>query len=59
MATASDNLPWIIRLVEFTRELPQKAPNTRLVGICFGHQIIARAFGGQLERNPHGWEVSN
>ncbi|KAI9596079.1 class I glutamine amidotransferase-like protein [Syncephalis fuscata] len=55
-ATAADDLPWITRLVEFTRELPSIAPNSRLVGICFGHQIIARAFGGQLERNSLGWE---
>ncbi|KAI8053818.1 class I glutamine amidotransferase-like protein [Syncephalis plumigaleata] len=55
-ATAFDQLPWITRLIEYTRELPQIAPNTRLVGICFGHQIIARAFGGQLERNTQGWE---
>lgn len=29
-----------------------------LVGICFGHQIIARALGGQVERNAGAWEVS-
>ncbi|CCG85177.1 putative Class I glutamine amidotransferase [Taphrina deformans PYCC 5710] len=30
----------------------------KLVGICFGHQLIARALGGQVARNPRGWEIS-
>ncbi|KAI8870966.1 class I glutamine amidotransferase-like protein [Ramicandelaber brevisporus] len=29
----------------------------RIVGICFGHQVLARAFGGKVTRNPQGWEV--
>ncbi|KAJ7254658.1 class I glutamine amidotransferase-like protein [Mycena haematopus] len=28
-----------------------------LAGICFGHQIIARALGGQCVPNAAGWEV--
>ena len=27
------------------------------VGICFGHQIMARAFGGQVEKSAKGWGV--
>ena len=30
----------------------------RIVGVCFGHQIIARALGMMPERNPKGWELS-
>jgi GMP synthase-like glutamine amidotransferase len=29
-----------------------------VVGICFGHQVIARALGGQVQRSPGGWEVA-
>jgi GMP synthase-like glutamine amidotransferase len=27
------------------------------VGICFGHQIMAEAFGGQVIKSPKGWGV--
>ena len=30
---------------------------TRLVGICFGHQAMAQAFGGQVEKSDRGWGV--
>lgn len=29
----------------------------KLIGICFGHQIIARAYGAKTEKNEKGWEV--
>lgn len=29
-----------------------------MFGFCFGHQIIAQALGGHVERNPSGWEGS-
>ena len=29
-----------------------------IVGICFGHQILARALAGQVSRRPAGWEIS-
>jgi len=28
-----------------------------LVGICFGHQIVAQALGGRVEKFPGGWAV--
>ncbi len=28
-----------------------------LLGICFGHQIIAQALGGEVTRNPRGREI--
>jgi GMP synthase-like glutamine amidotransferase len=29
-----------------------------IVGICFGHQILARALGVEVGRNADGWEVA-
>ena len=33
------------------------AEHVPLVGICFGHQIIAQAMGGKVERSDKGWAV--
>ncbi|NVK73836.1 MAG: glutamine amidotransferase [Oceanospirillaceae bacterium] len=47
--------PWIIRLCEFIREVD--ARGQVLVGICFGHQVIARALGGRVAKFDDGWGV--
>lgn len=54
---AFDNDEWIVRLVDYVRRVydTTKLP---IVGICFGHQIVARALGGKVERNAGAWEVS-
>ncbi|RMD94353.1 MAG: type 1 glutamine amidotransferase [Alphaproteobacteria bacterium] len=52
---AYDDLPWIPRLEEFIREA--YAQGVPLVGICFGHQIIAQALGGRVEKHPGGWII--
>ena len=46
-----DPLPWIEPLQEFIRD----ATTTRMVGICFGHQIMAEALGGRVEKSGKGW----
>jgi GMP synthase (glutamine-hydrolysing) len=28
-----------------------------VLGICFGHQLIAKAMGGEVQRNPRGREI--
>jgi GMP synthase-like glutamine amidotransferase len=47
-------LPWIRPLLGFLREAKGKA---KLVGICFGHQAMAEAFGGRVEKSERGWAV--
>lgn len=44
------------RLIEFVLEA-MKWKDVKLLGICFGHQIIARALGMQVIKNPLGWEI--
>jgi len=49
-----DDLPWIEPLKAFLREAKGAA---KLVGICFGHQVMAEAFGGRVEKSEKGWGV--
>ena len=53
--SAYDDHPWILQLIEFVRELHDA--RKRLVGICFGHQVIAIALGGVVEKSHRGWGV--
>ena len=54
-SSVNDRARWIERLEEFVRELYQaKIP---FVGICFGHQLIAKALGGKVEKSDNGWGV--
>ncbi|MDO6708758.1 GMP synthase [Photobacterium sp. 1_MG-2023] len=51
----NDDLPWIPPLLAFIRELD--ARQKKLVGICFGHQLIAKALGGKVAQASQGWGV--
>ena len=54
--SAYEDEDWINRLKTFIR-LADKIDSIKMVGVCFGHQIIAEALGGKCEKNPLGWEV--
>ncbi len=50
-----DDLPWIAPLKAFlvacyTAKVP-------VVGVCFGHQILAEALGGKVEKSGKGWGI--
>jgi len=49
-----EDLPWIEQLTAFLRQARGRA---KLVGICFGHQAIAQAFGGEVTKSDKGWGV--
>jgi GMP synthase-like glutamine amidotransferase len=48
---------WIKDLVEYTRKAIEGG-RVRVLGICFGHQIVGRAMGAKVAKNPKGWEVA-
>ncbi|KAI0746716.1 class I glutamine amidotransferase-like protein [Daedaleopsis nitida] len=56
-ASAYENLEWINRLIEYVRYLSTEKPAIRIFGICFGHQIVACALGGECVPNGGNWEV--
>ena len=49
-----DDLPWIPALKQFLGEAKGEAG---LIGICFGHQIMAEAFGGRAAKSDKGWGI--
>jgi len=52
---AYEDHPFIPPLEDFIRRAYDAA--VPLVGICFGHQIIAQALGGKVEKYAGGWSV--
>ena len=50
-----DDEPWIGRLHDYVIALAGR--RKKLVGICFGHQLIAQALGGRAEKSDKGWGV--
>ncbi len=54
-ASVNDNEEWIFDLIEFTKLLG--VTKRKLMGICFGHQIIALAKGGSVAESDKGWGI--
>ncbi len=50
-----EDKPWIHRLMDFVRELHRR--RKKVVGICFGHQLVAHSLGGRTEKSRKGWGV--
>jgi GMP synthase-like glutamine amidotransferase len=50
-----DGLDWIAPLEDFVRTA--HANGTPMVGVCFGHQLIAQALGGVVRKSEKGWGI--
>lgn len=50
-----DKTPWMDPLRDFIRQ--SASVRTPMVGVCFGHQIIADALGGDVRKSEKGWGV--
>lgn len=49
-----EDAPWIADLLDWIHSAKGR---TRLIGICFGHQAMAQALGGRVEKSERGWGV--
>ncbi|CAD6567474.1 MAG: hypothetical protein ASARMPRED_000858 [Alectoria sarmentosa] len=55
---AFDDDPWVVRLVGFVKDVLAQ-DRVKVVGVCYGHQIVGRALGAKVARSQGGgWEVS-
>ncbi len=50
-----DPVPWLADAEQLLRDIV--ATEAPYVGICFGHQLLAQALGGSVEKSPDGWGV--
>jgi GMP synthase (glutamine-hydrolysing) len=53
--SVTERAPWMLRAEAYARDAI--ARNVPLFGICFGHQLVAQALGGEVKKNPLGREI--
>ena len=54
-SSVTERAPWMLRTEALIRTLV--ARDAPILGICFGHQLVAQALGGHVEKNPRGREI--
>ena len=52
-----DEHDWIDRLIALIRAARENGK--RIIGSCFGHQLVAKTFGGEVGDNENGWLIGN
>ncbi|NMO15543.1 glutamine amidotransferase [Pyxidicoccus fallax] len=54
-ASVTQPAPWMERAADFMVEAGERG--TPVLGVCFGQQLLAHAYGGRVTRNPQGREI--
>lgn len=47
-----EQTPWLPILIRLIQNVYENYPDIKIIGVCFGSQIIAQALGGQVEKMP-------
>lgn len=53
-----ESLKWIPKLVDFLKIII-KETDIKIIGVCFGHQVLAKLFDLKVVKNKGGWEMGN
>lgn len=56
-SSVHDDDDWISRLSDLIKRADEE--NKRIVASCFGHQLVAKTFGGEVGHNEAGWMIGN
>jgi GMP synthase (glutamine-hydrolysing) len=54
-ASVTELAPWMQTCADYLREAAQRG--VPVLGVCFGHQLLAHAYGGRVARSPRGREI--
>ncbi|TFK47377.1 class I glutamine amidotransferase-like protein [Heliocybe sulcata] len=56
-ASAYENVEWINKLTAYVASVINNKPEVKIIGSCFGHQIVSIAMGAECVPNGGRWEV--
>lgn len=53
-----ENEPWMLKTIEWLKQCTQSSTRP-ILAVCFGHQLLGRALGGEVISNPKGAEYGS
>ena len=56
-SSVTERAPWMLRVEAWLREVV--AAEAPVLGVCFGHQILGQALGGEVRRNVKGRRIGS